>query len=124
MMKRRDFISLINAIWVSLVGLFLSQNKVKAPSTSTFTREISLSSGERFELPSDAWNGFSVKLVVNHQSHDRAAIVSCYRKHSIENQTREIEMDVNGTYIFTFSKPDRFWAVERVQTEVFSNSLG
>lgn len=122
-MKRRDFISLINAIWVSVVGLFLSHKNGDAPSASTFTREISLSSGERFELPSDAWNGFSVKLVVNHQVQDHPAVVSCHNKHSIEAQTKEIEMDVNGTYIFTFFKPDRFWAVERVQTEISSISL-
>lgn len=122
-MKRRDFISLINAIWVAVGGLFLSQKRGTSSLPSTFTREISLSSGERFELPSDAWNGFSVKLVVNHQVQDRPAVVACHRKHSIEIQGQEIEMDVNGTYIFTFSKPDRFWAIERVPTEVSSTFL-
>ena len=124
MMKRRDFISLLNALWLFASGLFLSHKKASVPSsvlpTSTSdhldtTEKIVLSPGERFILPMNAADGLSLKIVVGPELQKRPGFVLSQPEQSIERQTKEIEMDVAGVYLFTFLKDDSFWAVDRIE---------
>lgn len=126
-MKRRVFISLFNSIWVLILGFFSNQKKtsdVLPDSTRNSTdvlNHVVLNSGEKFKLPTDVKNGFSLKVSV--YALTQPAVISAQGWHSIENQTNEIEMDVAGTYIFTFSEEGSFWGVEKVYPENIQSSL-
>jgi len=127
MMKRRVFISLFNSIWVLILGFFPNQKKTTQvlPDSTRNKTEVSnhvvLNSSERFKLPADAKNGFSVKVSV--YALTQPAVISSQGWHSIEQQANEIEMDVAGTYIFTFSEEGSFWAVEKIYAQDIPSSL-
>ncbi len=127
MMKRRDFISLINAIWLFTTGLFLSQKKqkvssyVQSDSTSAQIetyQSVVLESAEKFVLPVNPTEGFSLKIVIDQDKlQKQPAIVVAESHQSIEGQTQEIEMDVAGVYLFTFIQANSFWAVQKQEEQ-------
>lgn len=130
MMKRRDFISLLNALWLFATGLFLSHKKTSIPSyvspNSTSAHldtapKIVLGPSERFILPANPSDGLSLQIVIGPELQSQPGIVMAQNQQSIEKQTNEIEMDVAGVYLFTFLKTDSFWAIERVENQI---SLG